>query len=135
VETFSFQPFLGLAFHRLLLKSIGGDWEPDDDGRLHHLFGLEGLPECEVSVQGHILYPQYLEWRQGQGRSSPQPTDVPPLPDLLLELTPEQRLAKYQAMWQAPVCRKGIKEAIAAHPEWGLTIDKDGPEVVKHGAN
>lgn len=81
-----------------------------------------------IRKQGHILYPQYLEWKEGQERSAPKADDVLPLPDVLPELTPEQRLAKYQAMWQAPVCRKGIKEAIAAHPEWGIQIGKAGPE-------
>jgi hypothetical protein len=43
--------------------------------------------------------------------------------------TPEQRLRRYQMMWATPTCRQGIRGAIAAHPEWGLLIGKEGPEV------
>jgi hypothetical protein len=84
-----------------------------------------------IRKQGHLLHPQYLAWKESKGRTAPKPADALPLPDKLPELTLEERLAKYQSMWQTPVCRKGIREAIAAHPQWGIQIGKEGPELAE----
>lgn len=86
-----------------------------------------------IRKQGHLLYPEYLRWqdaqRQADERLASAAVEVTPPPQAELESeSVEQRLQRYQILWKTPVCRSGIKQMIANHPEWSLTIGPNGPQ-------
>lgn len=96
-------------------------------------------PKCTaegwIQKQGHILYPEYLEWKakQHQAQERQRLTQVQPSlapePEGQPEETLEKRLVRYQHQWSIPACRPGIQKVIAQHPEWGIFIGRSGPEV------
>lgn len=85
-----------------------------------------------------ILICRAMEWKQAQNqaeanqqrRSTLQVMDRPPAP-VVNEETPEERLSRYQLLWQTPPCRAGVRHAIATHPEWNLEITEAGPHPVQ----
>lgn len=86
-----------------------------------------------IRKQGHLLYPEYLRWqdaqRQADERLASAAVEVTPPPQAELESeSVEQRLQRYQMLWKTPVCRSGIKQMIANHPDWGLAIGPNGPQ-------
>ena len=90
-----------------------------------------------IRKQGHILYPQYLEWKAKQERAAkrlqarPAEPEAPTTPEPE-EITPEQWVKRYQQMWQAgPGIQPYICQAIAQHPERGVRIGAEGPELLK----
>ncbi|EKU97570.1 hypothetical protein Lepto7375DRAFT_6773 [Leptolyngbya sp. PCC 7375] len=90
------------------------------------------LPEPPASKQsaaqgwirkyGNRLYTEYLQWLENQRQVQQRLTPIPPN-----EETPDQRLQRYQMLWQNPTCRKGVRTAIQTHPEWHLEIGPNGP--------
>ena len=90
------------------------------------------LPEPPASKQsaaqgwirkyGNRLYTEYLQWLENQRQVQQRLTPIPPN-----EETPDQRLQRYQMLWQNPTCRKGVRTAIKTHPEWHLEIGPNGP--------
>ncbi|NEQ55157.1 MAG: hypothetical protein F6K11_34395 [Leptolyngbya sp. SIO3F4] len=91
------------------------------------------LPEQPASKQsaaqgwirkyGNRLYSEYLHWQEIQHQTRQQLATIPPEPE-----TPDQRLQRYQMLWQNPTCRKGVRTAIQTHPEWNLEIGPNGPQ-------
>ena len=90
------------------------------------------LPEPPASKQsaaqgwirkyGNRLYSEYLQWLDSQHQNQPKLESINPEPE-----TPDQRLQRYQMLWESPTCRKGVRTAIQTHPEWNLEIGPDGP--------
>jgi hypothetical protein len=88
--------------------------------------------EAWIRKQGHILYPEYLAWREGQKRGrSPQPADPPPsLPPALAESdTRSNALARLRVKLAQPQLRQA---AIAEAEEWGFVITDRGLEDLSH---
>jgi hypothetical protein len=100
--------------------------------------------ESWIRKQGHILYHQYLTWKQKQEQLAKQQetgtTEVPPPPSPAVEtMTPQMWLERYQQMWQAGpgvqpyICQamaEGRSATPAQHPERGLQMGQNGPELV-----
>ncbi len=90
------------------------------------------LPEPPASKQsaaqgwirkyGNRLYSEYLYWLENQHQIQQRLEPIPPEPE-----TSDQRLQRYQMLWQNPTCRKGVRTAIQNHPEWNLEIGPNGP--------
>lgn len=83
-----------------------------------------------IEKHGPQLRAEYQTWLAGPQRDSPGHNDSPPPPRLPppTEESPDDRLKRYQALWQNPVCRNGIRKAIEENPDWNLTIGPDGPQ-------
>lgn len=95
----------------------------------HKIPRLPDLPASKQSAaQGWIrkygdrLYTEYLQWLESQRQVEQRLTPIPPTKE-----TPDQRLQRYQMLWQNPTCRKGVRTAIQTHPEWHLEIGPNGP--------
>lgn len=96
--------------------------------------------ESWIRKQGHILYPEYLEWREGQKRAAERiheavPVETVPVPMVESEpMTPQKWLERYQGMWEADErSRQYIRKAIAQHPERGVGLGDNGLELVTEG--
>ena len=96
--------------------------------------------ESWIRKQGHILYPEYLEWREGQKRAAERiheaiPVETVPVPMVESEpMTPQKWLERYQGMWEADErSRQYIRKAIAQHPERGVGLGDNGLELVMEG--
>jgi hypothetical protein len=77
------------------------------------------------------LYAEYQMWLAAPQRS-PTAYTGPPLPPPLEEVTPAERLRRYQKLWAKPICRSGIRKTIDDNPDWNLTIGPDGPQEKGH---
>jgi hypothetical protein len=93
--------------------------------------------ESWIRKQGHILYPEYLEWQKGQKRAAKRiyeaiPVETVPVPMVESEpMTPQKWLERYQGMWEADErSRQYIRKAIAQNPERGICLGENGPELV-----
>lgn len=83
-----------------------------------------------IEKHGPQLQAEYRAWLAGPQRDSTDHSGTPPPPRLPppTEEDPDDRLRRYQALWQNPVCRSGIRRAIEENPDWNLTIGPDGPK-------
>jgi hypothetical protein len=83
-----------------------------------------------IEKHGPQLRAEYKAWLAGPQRSSPGHNNTPPPPRLPPPTAedPDDRLRRYQSLWQNPVCRSGIRRAIDENPDWNLTIGPDGPK-------
>ncbi|WP_225907557.1 hypothetical protein [Leptolyngbya sp. BL0902] len=83
-----------------------------------------------IEKHGPQLQAEYQTWLAGPQRDSTGHSGTPPPPRLPppTEEAPDDRLRRYQALWQNPVCRSGIRKAIDDNPDWNLTIGPDGPQ-------
>jgi hypothetical protein len=93
--------------------------------------------EAWIRRQGHILYPEYLQWQENQQRAAERIQDaisVETVPVSVMEsepMTPQKWLERYQGMWEADErSRQYIRKAIAQHPERGVCLGENGPELV-----
>ena len=75
-----------------------------------------------IRKYGNRLYTEYLQWLERQHQTEQHLTPISPNNE-----TPDQRLQRYQKLWQNPTCRKGVRTAIQTHPEWHLEIGSTGP--------
>jgi hypothetical protein len=96
--------------------------------------------EAWIRKQGHILYPEYLQWQKGQKRAAERiheaiPVETVSVPMVESEpMTPQKWLERYQGMWEADErSRQYIRKAIAQHPERGVGLGENGPELVTEG--
>jgi hypothetical protein len=93
--------------------------------------------EAWIRKQGHILYPEYLQWQESQQRADERMSEAVPvetIPVSMVEpepMTPQKWLERYQGMWEADErSRQYIRKAIAQHPERGVCLGENGPELV-----
>jgi hypothetical protein len=93
--------------------------------------------EVWIRKQGHILYPEYLQWQDSQQRAAERmqeaiPVETVPVPMVESEpMTAQKWLERYQGMWEADErSRQYIRKAIAQHPERGVCLGENGPELV-----
>jgi hypothetical protein len=96
--------------------------------------------ESWIRKQGHILYPEYLEWQKGQKRAAERIHEAVPVETISVPMvesepmTPQKWLERYQGMWEADErSRQYIRKAIAQHPERGVGLGENGPELVTEG--
>jgi hypothetical protein len=88
--------------------------------------------EAWIRKQGHILYPEYLAWREGQKRGrSPQPADPPPLlPPALAE---SDARSNALARLRVKLTQLHLRQAAIAEAEqWGFVITEQGLEDLSH---
>lgn len=83
-----------------------------------------------IEKHGPQLQAEYQTWLAGPQREATDHSGTPPPPRLPppMEETPEDRIQRYQTLWQNPVCRSGIRRAIEDNPDWNLVIGPDGPK-------
>ncbi|MGF1566870.1 MAG: hypothetical protein ACFCVD_02145 [Nodosilinea sp.] len=86
-----------------------------------------------IEKHGVQLYAEYRSWLATPHRSPTAYTGPPPPPPPE-EVTPAERLRRYQQLWANPICRNGIRKTIDDHPDWNLTIGPDGPQENTHDA-
>jgi hypothetical protein len=93
--------------------------------------------ESWIRKQGHILYPEYLEWQKGQKRAAERIHEAIPVETVPVQMvesepmTPQKWLERYQGMWEADErSRQYIRKAIAQHPERGVCLGENGPELM-----
>jgi hypothetical protein len=93
--------------------------------------------EAWICKQGHILYPEYLQWQESQQRADERMSEAVPvetIPVSMVEpepMTPQKWLERYQGMWEADErSRQYIRRAITQHPERGVCLGGNGPELV-----
>jgi hypothetical protein len=93
--------------------------------------------EAWIRKQGHILYPEYLQWQESQQRADERMSEAVPvetIPVSMVEpepMTPQKWLERYQGMWVADErSRQYIRKAITQHPERGVCLGENGPELV-----
>ncbi|MGB3311543.1 MAG: hypothetical protein WBG32_10930 [Nodosilinea sp.] len=84
-----------------------------------------------IEKHGVQLYAEYQSWLAAPQRSPTAHTGPPPLPPPE-EVTPADRLKRYQQLWQTPICRNGIRKTIEDNPDWNLEIGPDGPQEKGH---
>ncbi|MBD1876946.1 hypothetical protein H6F75_26020 [Nodosilinea sp. FACHB-131] len=84
-----------------------------------------------IEKHGVQLYAEYQTWLAAPQRSPTAYTGPPPPPPTE-DVTPAERLRRYQQLWQNPICRNGIRKAIDDNPDWNLEIGPDGPQEVNH---
>jgi hypothetical protein len=96
--------------------------------------------ESWIRKQGHILYPEYLEWREGQKRAAERIHEAIPVETVPVQMvesepmTPQKWLERYQGMWEADErSRQYIRKAITQHPERGVCLSENGSELVTEG--
>ncbi|MDJ0704783.1 MAG: hypothetical protein QNJ46_15985 [Leptolyngbyaceae cyanobacterium MO_188.B28] len=112
-------------------------------------YKIPKLPEQPASKQsaalgwirkyGDRLYSEYGQWLETERRitsakdqaAASQPRSGSLTPPK--EISPEQRLKRYQMLWQTPTCRRGVTAAIKTNPQWGLEIGPNGPRKVIPG--
>ena len=70
---------------------------------------------------------EYEAWQSVQQQIDTLPPPAPPEPPELEDVSVAARLERYQKQWAVMPMRKGIQNAIATHPEWGIDIGPDGP--------
>ncbi|MBE9069888.1 hypothetical protein IQ260_24920 [Leptolyngbya cf. ectocarpi LEGE 11479] len=126
----------GYLYHLILAFRKQGWWFRIEDDPDFFAFVVKHkiprLPDPPASKQsaaqgwirkyGDRLYTEYLQWLESQRQVEQRLTPIPPN-----EETPDQRLQRYQMLWQNPTCRKGVRTAIQTHPEWHLEIGPNGP--------
>jgi biotin operon repressor len=93
--------------------------------------------ESWIRKQGHILYPEYLEWQKGQKRAAERIHEAIPVETVPVQMVesepmaPQKWLERYQGMWEADErSRQYLRKAIAQHPERGVCLGENGPELV-----
>jgi hypothetical protein len=93
--------------------------------------------EAWIRKQGHILYPEYLRWQESQQRAAERISEAVPvetIPVSMVEpepMTPQKWLERYQGMWMVDErSRQYLRKAITQHPERGICLGENGPELV-----
>ena len=86
-----------------------------------------------IQKYGTVLHQEYQHWGETATthQTCPNPPELPPP----VQETPAQRLRRYQQLWQNPICRPGIRQAIAHNPDWGLVLGPEGPQENGSGDN
>ena len=89
-----------------------------------------------IRSHGTVLYCSYLEWQQGQKRAAERiheaiPVETVSVPMVEPEpMTPQMWVERYQRMWMADEgSRQYIRKAITQHPERGVCLGENGPEL------
>lgn len=79
-----------------------------------------------IQKYGTVLYQEYQHWGETATthQTCPNPPELPPP----VQETSTERLRRYQQLWQNPICRPGIRQAIAHNPDWGLVLGSEGPQ-------
>ncbi len=70
---------------------------------------------------------EYEAWQSVQQQIDTLPPPAPPEPPEPEDVSVAARLERYQKQWAVMPMRKGIQNAIATHPEWGIDIGPEGP--------
>jgi hypothetical protein len=94
--------------------------------KLRNTEGIRDLRAYAIA----ILEKDRDHW-QNEFEREQQKADLPPPPPRPVEKisaepeeTPAMKLERYKVQWTIPACRPGIRKAIAAHPEWNITLDQ-----------
>ena len=94
------------------------------------LRNTEGIRDLRAYTIG-VLEKDRDHWQAEFDRSK-QKVDLPPPAPPPVEKksvepaaeTPAMRLERYKVQWRIPACKPGIRQAIAAHPEWNISLDQ-----------
>jgi hypothetical protein len=128
-------------------KAIATDWTklsaPGDDPQFFEFVvrkaakfenpipvDVQCVAEAWIRKQGHVLYPEYLEWQEGLRSAETRQVhpEIAP-PPVEAEMTEAERranaLARLQMKYKVPKFRE---EAIAECQQWGFVIGKNGPQ-------
>ena len=92
--------------------------------RLKNTEGIRDLRAYAIAILEKDREHWQTEFERQQQKADLPPPRPAPVEKVFDEETPAQRLERYRTQWHIPACRPGIRNAIAAHPQWNITLDQ-----------